>query len=292
MPRLTRIYTRTGDDGTTALVGGGRVKKNALRIETYGTADELSSAIGVARAALADVLRSRALDQARAVQVAAQLDAWLAWTQDVLFNLGAHHRAAPGAHSRRVRRARAAGPSDSPVRQQALRRAVRLGALDQSRACRGGAFVVRRFSSSGLKARLFARAPIDRLGEDVSASGAGRAKLRRKLGAIDLVSVGLGTMIGGGIFTTIGPGVQKAGPAIVVAFLLAGLASFFAALAYAELGAMVPIAGSAYTYAYATLGEIVAWIIGWDLILEYGISAAPVAQQFSSYAQSALEAFG
>jgi len=152
--------------------------------------------------------------------------------------------------------------------------------------------VVRRFSSSGLKARLFARAPIDRLGEDVSASGAGRAKLRRKLGAIDLVSVGLGTMIGGGIFTTIGPGVQKAGPAIVVAFLLAGLASFFAALAYAELGAMVPIAGSAYTYAYATLGEIVAWIIGWDLILEYGISAAPVAQQFSSYAQSALEAFG
>jgi APA family basic amino acid/polyamine antiporter len=99
-------------------------------------------------------------------------------------------------------------------------------------------------------------------------------------------------MIGGGIFTTIGPGVLKAGPAIIVAFLLAGLASLFAALAYAELGAMVPIAGSAYTYAYATLGEIVAWIIGWDLILEYGVSAAPVAQQFSSYLQSALGGFG
>lgn len=89
MPRLTRIYTRTGDDGTTALVGGERVKKNALRIETYGTADELSSAIGVARAALADVRRARAIDEARALDVAAQLDAWLAWTQDVLFNLGA-----------------------------------------------------------------------------------------------------------------------------------------------------------------------------------------------------------
>jgi len=88
MPRLTRIYTRTGDEGTTALVGGQRVKKNVLRIETYGTADELSSAIGIARAALADVRRSRALDEERAVEVAAQLDAWLAWTQDVLFNLG------------------------------------------------------------------------------------------------------------------------------------------------------------------------------------------------------------
>jgi cob(I)alamin adenosyltransferase len=88
MPRLTRIYTRTGDEGTTALVGGQRVKKNALRIETYGTADELSSAIGIARAALADIRRSRAIDEAKAQDVAAQLDAWLAWTQDVLFNLG------------------------------------------------------------------------------------------------------------------------------------------------------------------------------------------------------------
>lgn len=135
-------------------------------------------------------------------------------------------------------------------------------------------------------ARIFARAPIERLGAHLEEAGSHR--LRRKLGAADLIAVGLGTMIGGGIFTTIGPGVLRAGPAIIVAFLLAGLASFFAALAYAELGAMVPIAGSAYTYAYATLGEIVAWIIGWDLILEYGISAAPVAQQFSAFAQSAL----
>jgi cob(I)alamin adenosyltransferase len=89
MPKLTRIYTRTGDDGTTGLVGGQRVKKNDLRIEAYGSIDELSSAIGLARSALADVQRTRQVqDIARALHVARRLDAWLAWTQDVLFNLG------------------------------------------------------------------------------------------------------------------------------------------------------------------------------------------------------------
>jgi APA family basic amino acid/polyamine antiporter len=118
------------------------------------------------------------------------------------------------------------------------------------------------------------------------------SQLRRALRARDLVAVGLGTMIGGGIFTTIGPGVKLAGPAIIIAFVLAGLASFFAALCYAELGAMVPVAGSAYTYAYATLGQLVAWIIGFSLLFEYGISAAPVAQQFSSAFQGLLASFG
>lgn len=116
--------------------------------------------------------------------------------------------------------------------------------------------------------------------------------LRRALRARDLIAVGLGTMIGGGIFTTIGPGVKLAGPAIILAFVVAGLASLFAALSYAELGAMVPIAGSAYTYAYATLGQLVAWIIGFALLFEYGISAAPVAQQFSSAFQSVLTSAG
>ena len=89
MPKLTRIYTRTGDDGTTGLVGGQRVKKNASRIETYGTVDELSSVIGLARTALADVQRTRPVqDLARAHGVAGELDRWLGWTQDVLFNLG------------------------------------------------------------------------------------------------------------------------------------------------------------------------------------------------------------
>jgi len=84
VPKLTRIYTRTGDDGTTGLVGGQRVKKNALRIETYGTVDELSSAIGLARTALVDA----ATKSERAAAAASELDGWLGWTQDALFNLG------------------------------------------------------------------------------------------------------------------------------------------------------------------------------------------------------------
>jgi cob(I)alamin adenosyltransferase len=89
VPKLTRIYTRTGDDGTTGLVGGQRVRKNAPRIEAYGTIDELSSVVGLARTALAEVGRTRPVqDLARARAVAAELDGWLAWTQDVLFNLG------------------------------------------------------------------------------------------------------------------------------------------------------------------------------------------------------------
>ena len=116
--------------------------------------------------------------------------------------------------------------------------------------------------------------------------------LRRALTAKDLVAIGLGTMIGGGIFTTIGTGVKGAGPAVIVSYLLAGFTSFFAALCYAELGAMVPIAGSAYTYAYATLGKLFAWIIGFALIFEYGISAAPVAQQFSAALQDVLKSAG
>nr|MDQ2680493.1 amino acid permease [Candidatus Eremiobacteraeota bacterium] len=116
-----------------------------------------------------------------------------------------------------------------------------------------------------------------------------RRILRRVLSAKDLIAIGLGTMIGGGIFTTIGPGVAKAGPAIIISYLLAGVASFFAALCYAELGSMVPIAGSAYTYAYATLGKLIAWIVGLSLLFEYGISAAPVAQQFSGAIQDVLK---
>lgn len=87
MPKLTRIYTRTGDDGTTGLVGGQRVKKNALRIEAYGTIDELSSVLGLVRTSLAEIV-AQPLQEARALAVARELDAWLAWTQDALFNLG------------------------------------------------------------------------------------------------------------------------------------------------------------------------------------------------------------
>jgi len=107
------------------------------------------------------------------------------------------------------------------------------------------------------------------------------------LGVSGLVAVGLGTMLGG-IFTTIGVGTLEAGPGVIVSFLLSGLACFFVSLCYAELASMVPIAGSAYTYAYATLGELVAWIIGWDLILEYGISVAPTAASWSGSVQAML----
>ncbi len=135
--------------------------------------------------------------------------------------------------------------------------------------------------------QLFATSSVDKLREQ------SRSKtLRRALTAKDLVAIGLGTMIGGGIFTTIGTGVKGAGPAVIVSYLLAGLTSFFAALCYAELGAMVPVAGSAYTYAYATMGKLFAWIIGFALIFEYGISAAPVAQQFSAAIQDVLKGIG
>jgi APA family basic amino acid/polyamine antiporter len=134
---------------------------------------------------------------------------------------------------------------------------------------------------------LFATSSVEKLRE-LSRS----KRLRRALTAKDLVAIGLGTMIGGGIFTTIGTGVKGAGPAVIISYLLAGLTSFFAALCYAELGAMVPVAGSAYTYAYATMGKLFAWIIGFALIFEYGISAAPVAQQFSAALQDVMKTVG
>ncbi len=136
-----------------------------------------------------------------------------------------------------------------------------------------------------LRERLLAVQPHDRLRET---SG---PPLRRVLGVWGLIAVGLGTMLGG-IFTTIGLGVQTAGPGVLVSFALSALACVFVALCYAEFAAMVPVAGSAYTYAYATLGEFVAWIIGWDLILEYGISVAPVAASWSGYVQAFLANFG
>ncbi|MBV9645883.1 MAG: amino acid permease [Candidatus Eremiobacteraeota bacterium] len=129
--------------------------------------------------------------------------------------------------------------------------------------------------------RLFVTQP-----HDSTRSGEG-PPLRRALGVPSLICVGLGTMLGG-IFAAIGVGTLKAGPGVIASFLLSGLACFFVSLCYAELASMVPIAGSAYTYAYATLGEIVAWVIGWDLILEYGVSVAPIAASWSGTLQLKL----
>ncbi len=107
------------------------------------------------------------------------------------------------------------------------------------------------------------------------------------LGWPALTAIGLGTMLGG-IFPTIGAGAHAAGPAVVLAYGLSGVVSLCVALCYAEFASMVPVAGSAYTYAYATLGEFVAWVIGWDLILEYGLSVAPTASSWSDYLQHLL----
>ncbi len=116
-------------------------------------------------------------------------------------------------------------------------------------------------------------------------------KLKRTLGWPALTAIGLGTMLGG-IFPTIGAGAHAAGPGVVLAFALSGIVSLCVALCYAEFASIVPVAGSAYTYAYATLGEVVAWIIGWDLILEYGLSLAPTAASWSDYAQHLLARVG
>jgi APA family basic amino acid/polyamine antiporter len=118
-------------------------------------------------------------------------------------------------------------------------------------------------------------------------------RLKRALGPVNLTALGIGAIIGAGIFVLTGKAAaQHAGPAIVLSFVLAGLACAFAGLCYAEFAAMIPIAGSAYTYGYATLGEFVAWIIGWDLILEYLFAASTVAVGWSGYVVSFLYDLG
>ena len=122
---------------------------------------------------------------------------------------------------------------------------------------------------------------------------AGRGTFHRALGALNLTTLGIGAIIGAGLFVLTGTAAsQNAGPALVLSMLLAGAACAFAGLCYAELASMIPVAGSAYTYAYATMGEVVAWIIGWDLILEYSLSTATVAVGWSGYAVSFLGNLG
>ncbi len=121
----------------------------------------------------------------------------------------------------------------------------------------------------------------------------GEQSLRRALGPLNLLTLGIGAIIGAGIFVITGQAAaQFAGPAIVISFVLAGVACAFAGLCYAEFASMIPIAGSAYTYSYATLGELVAWIIGWDLILEYAFGAATVAVGWSGHLRAFLKDIG
>src|ERR1700675_953111 len=120
----------------------------------------------------------------------------------------------------------------------------------------------------------------------------GENRLRRVLGPVQLSALGVGAVIGTGIFVLTGVAAHdKTGPALMLSFVVAGLACIFAAMCYAEFASMAPVAGSAYTYAYATLGELFAWIIGWDLILEYAVASATVAHGWSHYFQDFLSYF-
>jgi APA family basic amino acid/polyamine antiporter len=133
--------------------------------------------------------------------------------------------------------------------------------------------------------RLFARKPVAVLLQELE----GEHRLRRVLGPVALTSMGIGAVIGAGIFVSTGQAAhQTAGPALMLSYAVSGTVCIFAALCYAEFASMVPVAGSAYTYAYATLGELFAWIIGWDLLLEYAVGAAVVANSWSSYFQEVL----
>ena len=136
---------------------------------------------------------------------------------------------------------------------------------------------------------LFATKSMARLMEEMK----GENRLRRVLGPVQLTSLGVGAIIGTGIFVLTGQAAHdKTGPALMLSFCAAGVACVFAALCYAEFASMVPVAGSAYTYAYATLGELMAWIIGWDLVLEYAVGSATVAHGWSHYFQDFIGILG
>ena len=135
---------------------------------------------------------------------------------------------------------------------------------------------------------LFRTKSIDRLMSD-----GGEGGLKRTLGAASLVALGIGAIIGAGLFVRTAAAIaDRAGPSVTLAFLVAGIGCALAGLCYAEFASMIPIAGSAYTYSYATMGELVAWIIGWDLVLEYAVGAATVAIAWSEYLNKALEYIG
>src|SRR5881396_1996480 len=140
-------------------------------------------------------------------------------------------------------------------------------------------------------ANLFARKPLDRLMHE--AQEVGEHSLKRSLGPINLVALGIGAIIGAGLFVRTAAAIaERAGPSVTLAFIVAGVGCAFAGLCYAEFASVIPIAGSAYTYSYVTMGELVAWIIGWDLVLEYAVGAATVAIAWSEYFNKILEYVG
>src|ERR1700677_695455 len=138
-------------------------------------------------------------------------------------------------------------------------------------------------------ANLFATKPLNLLMEEARETG--EHSLERTLGVFQLTALGVGAIIGAGIFVMVGLGAHYAGPGLTLSFVLSGLGCAFAGLCYAEFAAIIPLAGSAYTYAYATLGELLAWIIGWDLTLEYAMGASTVSSGWSNHFIEILAAF-
>jgi APA family basic amino acid/polyamine antiporter len=138
-------------------------------------------------------------------------------------------------------------------------------------------------------ANLLATKPLNLLMEEARETG--EHSLKRTLGVFQLTALGVGAVIGAGIFVMVGLGAQYAGPGLTLSFVLSGLGCAFAGLCYAEFAAMIPLAGSAYTYAYATLGELIAWIIGWDLTLEYAMGASTVSSGWSNHFIELLNIF-
>src|ERR1700761_5377027 len=140
-------------------------------------------------------------------------------------------------------------------------------------------------------ANLFATKPLDQLMKESQETG--EHSLKRTLGPLSLIMLGIGAIIGAGLFVRTADAIaDRSGPSVTLAFIVAGFGCAFAGLCYAEFASMIPVAGSAYTYSYATMGELVAWIIGWDLVLEYAVGAATVAVSWSQYANRVLDWFG
>src|SRR3954449_8232084 len=137
---------------------------------------------------------------------------------------------------------------------------------------------------------LFATKSLERIKAE---SEGGEHHLKKTLGAVNLVALGIGAIIGAGLFSLTGiAAADNAGPAVVLSFVVAAIGCAFAGMCYSEFSTMIPIAGSAYTYAYATMGELLAWIIGWDLVLEYAVGASTVAVSWSGYVASLCKDFG
>src|ERR1700756_3528857 len=137
---------------------------------------------------------------------------------------------------------------------------------------------------------LFEKKSLDKI---IAESESGEVHLKKTLGPVNLVALGIGAIIGAGLFSLTGiAAADHAGPAVVLSFVVAAIGCAFAGMCYSEFATMIPIAGSAYTYAYATMGELLAWIIGWDLVLEYAVGAATVSVSWSKYLVRLLGTLG